>query len=264
MNKINFIIIIPARFYSSRFPGKLLADIHGKPMIIRVIEKALTTFADNVLIAVDNIKLKKIIELEYPSSQYKVTVCLTKSVHQSGTERIAEVVKKYNFSNDQIIIHLQGDEPLISSRMIHQVVQTLQTSPNDISVATLATPIYSKTESKNTNVVKVVININNDAIYFSRAVIPWNNINNYNNNKNYSVRLLLRHIGIYAYRSNFPIRYVNWGKSPLEAIEMLEQLRILWNNEKIRVSIIDNVFNISVDTPEALKRVNEVFLINKN
>lgn len=255
---MGFIIIIPARFYSSRFPRKLLADIHGKPMIVRVIEKALMTMADQIIVAVDNMKLKQIIESEYCCSQYAINVCLTKSTHQSGTERLAEVVKNYGFSDSQIIVNLQGDEPLISSYMIHQVVKTLQMSDTDISVTTLATPIFSEQEAQDSNVVKVIINANNDALYFSRSRIPWQNI--YNNNIiNRSIKILLRHVGIYSYRVNFLKRYIQWPRSALEQVEMLEQLRVLWNNERIRVKVIDNTSNISVNTPEELNQVNKLF-----
>lgn len=258
---MNFIIIIPARLYSSRFPEKMLANIHGKPMIIRVIEKALTTEANQIIVAVDHIKLKKIIETEYCGSKYAVTVCLTNSTHQSGTDRLSEVIiKKYKFPINQIIVNLQGDEPLISAHMIHQVVKTLKNSSNDISVATLATPIYSEYEAQNENIVKIVINVKNDALYFSRSKIPWMHMCNKSNNINYPISLLLRHIGVYAYRNDFFHRYVKWKKCTLEQIEMLEQLRILWNDEKIRVSVIENAPNISVDTPELLKKANELFL----
>lgn len=256
---MNFTIIIPARFFSLRFPKKLLADIHGKPMIIRVIEKALTTTADKVIIATDHRKIIEIIESEYGCDKNRVEVCLTQSTHQSGMERLSEVVERYKLSDNQYIVHLQADEPLISSYMIHQVVKSLYMSSHDISVTTLVTPIFSFKEFQDNNVVKVVINVNNDALYFSRSPIPWNDMSN---NIDFSTQLL-RHIGIYSYRVNFVRRYMTWVKSPLEKLENLEQLRVLWYGEKIRVSIINKVLHISVDTSESLKRVNELFL-NKN
>ncbi|CAD83442.1 3-deoxy-manno-octulosonate cytidylyltransferase [Candidatus Blochmanniella floridana] len=257
---MNFIIIIPARFFSSRFPGKLLADIQGKPMIIRVIEKALTTKTTKIIVATDSVSIKQIVEYEYYSFGDKVEVCLTYSDHQSGTERISEIVKRYRFADDQIIVQLQGDEPLISSYMIHQIVDVFNmTTSNNISVSTLATPIFFYNEVIDSNIVKVVVNIYGVALYFSRSMIPWMSINH---DFNQELGIWLRHIGIYAYRVNFLSRYMNWIKSSLEKYEMLEQLRILWNGETIYVSVMDNIRNISVDTPESLRKVNELFLIS--
>lgn len=253
---MNFIIIIPARFYSSRFPGKLLANIHGKPMIIRVIEKALMTTAKKIIVATDNNIITQIITLEYGSSKKNIEVCLTQSAHQSGTERASEVIQRYQLPDNQCIVQLQADEPLISSSMIHKVVESLYMSANNISVTTLATPITSSEESKDQNTVKVVIDINNDALYFSRSQIPWSH--SYNN-LDPALQILLSHVGIYAYRANFIHRYIQWSKSPLEQIEQLEQLRVLWYGEKIRVSIINKVFSISVNTPASLRRVNDLF-----
>lgn len=255
---MNFIIIIPARFCSFRFPGKLLADIHGKPMIVRVIEKALTTKAKKIIVATDNVLVIEAIKSEYNCCNNKILVCLTKTTHQSGTERVSEVIKRYNISDDQNIVQLQADEPLITSNMIHQVIKSLHMYTNKVSVTTLATVISSEEEFKDKNVVKIAINIHNDALYFSRSQIPWHE-NKFNCLHSFT-NLLLRHIGIYSYKANFIRRYMQWIKSPLEQLENLEQLRTLWYGEKINVSVISGEFNISVDTPESLKRVNKLFL----
>lgn len=251
---MNFIVIIPVRFFSTRFPGKALADINGKPMIVRVMENALDSGATKVIIATDSSCIARVIESEQSESE----VCLTRSTHQSGTERLAEVAINYKFSDDQIIVHLQGDEPLLSSIMIRQVASIL-CSMSTISMATLATPLSSFEEARDDNVVKVVINMNSNALYFSRSMIPWNTGDFVNHLDSKFSKTLLRHIGIYAYRVKFLHRYIAWTKSPLEQLERLEQLRVLWHGETIHVSIIDDVFNISVDTPESLIRVNTVF-----
>lgn len=251
---MNFVVVVPARFFSKRFPGKLLANIHGKPMIVRVVEKALKSRAKKVIVATDSVEIAHVIELE----KFPVEICLTRSDHQSGIERIKEVSVRYKFLDHQIIVHLQGDEPLITSDMINQVAHDLVISNS--SMATLATPISSLEDAKNNNIVKVVMNVNNHALYFSRSMIPWCYDKYFENNKSYEDYKLLRHIGIYSYRNIFLNRYVKWTKSSLEKLEMLEQLRVLWKGETIYVSLIENIANvISVDTPEMLFRVNEYF-----
>ncbi|WP_331828198.1 3-deoxy-manno-octulosonate cytidylyltransferase [Candidatus Blochmannia sp. SNP] len=252
---MNFVVIIPVRLFSTRFPGKALADIHGKPMIVRVMEKALDSGADKVIIATDSVLIAQAVE----SEQSEVEVYLTRSDHQSGTERLAEVAVNYKFPDNQIIVHLQGDEPLISPVMIRQVANTLDSVRLTTGMATLATSLNSLEEACDVNVVKVVINMNNNALYFSRSMIPWNQgyFDNYPDSR--TSKILLRHIGIYSYQVNFLHHYIAWTKSPLEQLEQLEQLRVLWHGETIYVSVIDNVFNISVDTPESLRRVNTLF-----
>ncbi|AKC59942.1 3-deoxy-manno-octulosonate cytidylyltransferase [Blochmannia endosymbiont of Polyrhachis (Hedomyrma) turneri] len=251
---MSFVVIIPARFSSSRFPGKPLATIQGKPMIVRVMKIALMSHAEQVIIATDHIGILNIIKKEKTLAE----VILTSTDHQSGTERLEEVVKKYQFSDNQIIINLQCDEPLISSDMLNQVANNLLTM-NDISVSTLAARIVSLEELYNSNVVKVVVNIKNHALYFSRSLIPWcKNYSLFVNENQYVDNIFLRHIGVYAYRVSFIHRYVNWKITSLEKIESLEQLRILWYGEKIYVSVINNNgIYINVDTPEELNQVNE-------
>lgn len=256
---MKFIVVIPARLFSSRFPGKVLAYIHGKPMIVRVIEKALKTEAYKIIVATDSNMIIQAIQYEFSNfKNNKIAVFLTKNTYRSGTERLSEVVKYYKLKHDQCIVQLQADEPLISANMIHTVVESLYSSSNNVSVTTLAIPITSTEEYQDHNIVKVVTNINNDALYFSRSKIPWNK--NYNNT-DFIKNFLLRHIGIYAYRANFIHRYIQWQQSPLEKLENLEQLRVLWYGEVIRVSIIKEEYSISVDTPKSLKRVNELFSI---
>lgn len=256
---MNFFVIIPARFYSTRFPGKLLADVQGKPMIVRVVEQAIKSGAQRVIVATDSTKIAHIIEMERSSAE----ICFTRSDHQSGTERLEEVVVRCKFLDHQIIVHLQGDEPLITSDMICQLVDAFLAA--NTSMATLAVPINSLQDAKDNNIVKVVVNINNHALYFSRSMIPWYKAEDFENHQSCMVnKLLLRHIGIYSYRVSFLHRYVTWNKSPLEQCEMLEQLRVLWQGETIYVLLLDHTVNImSVDTPEALFYVNKLFKKNK-
>lgn len=251
---MNFVVIIPARFFSTRFPGKPLADIHGKPMIVRVLEIAIRSGADKVIVATDSNKIVRAIE----ATSSPVEICLTRSDHQSGTERLEEVAVRYKFADHQIIVHLQGDEPLIIPAMIYQVANALIISKTNM--ATLAAPIYSLKDIKNENIVKVVMDKNNYALYFSRSVIPWSHYKYFKNNQLPMNNIFLRHIGIYSYRACFLRRYVKWPRSILEEFEMLEQLRVLWQGEKIYVSLVKNITNIiSVDTPEELLYVNKYF-----
>lgn len=252
---MNFVVIIPVRFFSTRFPGKALADINGKPMIIRVMENALDSGADKVIVATDSSRIARVIQSERSESE----VCLTRSNHQSGTERLSEVAVNYKFSDDQIIVHLQGDEPLISSIMIRQVASILYSMSSATAMVTLATPLRSFEEACDDNVVKVVVNANSNALYFSRSMIPWNTGDFKNYLDSELSKMLLRHIGIYSYRTKFLSRYIEWTKSPLEQLERLEQLRVLWHGETIHVSVIDDVLSISVNTPESLMHVNSVF-----
>lgn len=255
---MNFIVVIPARFASTRFPGKLLADVCGKPMIVRVIQHALQSGAQQVILATDSIKIIHVVE----SEKLPVEICLTKSDHNSGIERIEEVAVRYKFLDHQIIVHLQGDEPLITSNIIYQMAQILNVVA--ASVATLAVPISSILEAKNDNVVKVIVDINNYALYFSRSMIPWFNYRLLKNNQFNISNIFLRHIGIYSYRVCLLHRYVKWCNSVLEDSEVLEQLRVLWNGEKVYVSLIKDAINIiSVDTPETLCAVNKFCRDNK-
>ncbi|UVK79366.1 MAG: 3-deoxy-manno-octulosonate cytidylyltransferase [Sodalis sp. Ffu] len=243
---ISFVAIIPARFSSSRLPGKPLADINGKPMVLRVVERALASGAERVIVAADHPGVVKAIEQEGGE------VCLTGMDHQSGTERLEEVISHYEFRDEQIIVNVQCDEPLIPPQIIRQVADNLSTV--DAVMATLAVPITSAAEAFNTNVVKVVIDSRGYALYFSRATIPWDHKISAHQRDQIG-NGLLRHIGIYAYRAGFIRRYVSWSASPLEKIEMLEQLRVLWYSKKIYVAMASVVPSIGVDTPEELAQV---------
>ncbi|WDG00673.1 3-deoxy-manno-octulosonate cytidylyltransferase [Pectobacterium carotovorum subsp. carotovorum] len=246
---MTFTVIIPARFASSRLPGKPLADINGKPMVVHVMERALESGAQRVIVATDHP------DVEAAVQQTGGEVCLTRTDHNSGTERLAEVIERYGFTDDDIIVNVQGDEPLIPSVIIRQVAENLAASK--AGMATLAVPIETSEEAFNPNAVKVVTDAEGYALYFSRATIPWDR-ERFAQSKETIGDHFLRHIGIYAYRAGFVRRYVSWAPSQLEQIELLEQLRVLWYGEKIHVAVAKAVPSVGVDTPEDLARVRHV------
>ena len=225
---MSFTVVIPARYQSSRLPGKPLADIGGKPMIQWVYEQSMKAGADNVIIATDDARVEKAVKA------FGATVCMTSPNHESGTERLAEVIEVMNIPDDHIIVNVQGDEPLIPPAIINQVANNLANST--APMATLGVEITHADEVFNPNAVKVVTDKDGYALYFSRATIPWDR-DAYANNGTAAKSPLLRHIGIYAYRAGFINTYINWEPSTLERIECLEQLRVLWYGEKIHVDV---------------------------
>ncbi|MEQ5126764.1 3-deoxy-manno-octulosonate cytidylyltransferase [Providencia alcalifaciens] len=245
-----FTVIIPARYASTRLPGKPLADIHGKPMVVRVMEQAIKSGASRVIIATDHPDVAAAVIAAGGEA------CMTNPDHQSGTERLAEVIDTYGFSDDEIIVNVQGDEPLIPPEIIRQVAHNLQGS--QANMGTLAVPIHSAQEAFNPNAVKVVMDKDGYALYFSRSTIPWDR-DQFAKSKETIGDTFLRHIGIYAYRVGFIRRYIAWDASPLEKIEMLEQLRVLWYGEKIHVAVAEKAPGAGVDTPEDLELVRQEF-----
>lgn len=179
---------------------------------------------------------------------------MTREDHESGTERLAEVIEHYGFADDQIIVNVQGDEPLVPPVIIRQVAENLAAS--SAGMATLAAPIETAEEAFNPNAVKVVMDAEGYALYFSRATIPWDR-ERFAQSKSAIGDNLLRHLGIYAYRAGFVRRYVSWAPSPLEKIELLEQLRVLWYGEKIHVAVAKAIPSVGVDTAEDLQRVRD-------
>ncbi|CRL63194.1 3-deoxy-manno-octulosonate cytidylyltransferase [Proteus sp. DFP240708] len=238
-----FTVIIPGRYASTRLPGKPLADIHGKPMIVRVMEQAMRSGANRVIVATDNLDVVAAVEKAGGEA------CMTREDHHSGTERLAEVIEKYQFADDEIIVNVQGDEPLIPPAIITQVAENLANC--GAGMATLAVPIVDSKEAFNPNAVKVVMDAKGFALYFSRATIPWER-DRFNLSHDEIGEHYLRHIGIYAYRAGFIRRYITWEPSPLESIEMLEQLRVLWYGEKIHVAKALEVPGVGVDTQDDL------------
>ncbi|MGK0702444.1 3-deoxy-manno-octulosonate cytidylyltransferase [Yokenella regensburgei] len=243
---MSFVVIIPARYASTRLPGKPLQDINGKPMIVHTLERARESGAERVIVATDHPDVARAVEAVGGE------VCMTRVDHQSGTERLAEVVEKCGFSDDTIIVNVQGDEPTIPAANIRQVAENLARS--QCGMATLAVPVHSAEEAFNPNAVKVVMDNAGYALYFSRATIPWDR-DRFAQSRDTIGDSLLRHIGIYAYRAGFINRYISWPPSPLEQIEMLEQLRVLWYGEKIHVEVAKVTPGTGVDTPEDLERV---------
>lgn len=246
---MSFIVVIPARFESTRLPGKVLADIHGKPMIQWVVEKAKLSGASKVIVATDNNDVEAVVK------GFGGEVCKTRCDHQSGTERLAEVMDVYQFDDNQIIVNVQGDEPFIPPENIAQVASNLSVQQH-AKMSTLAVKITHVEEAFNPNAVKVLCDRNGYALYFSRATIPYDRERFLNNDAvNEIGAFYLRHIGIYAYRAGFIKDYVAWPTSQLEQVESLEQLRVLWQGEKIHVGVAKSTVPVEgVDTPEDLSR----------
>lgn len=240
---MTFTVVIPARFASTRLPGKPLLDIAGKPMVQWVHEQALKSGAQKVIIATDSQRIADVV------TAFGGEACMTRADHQSGTQRLAEVIEKYAIADDEIIVNVQGDEPLIPHRVIDQVARNVAKSK--ALMATLAVNIDKADDIFNPNTVKVVTDKNGYALYFSRAPIPWDR-DHFNKAVPEIHQDVKRHIGIYAYRAGFIKTYIHWPPSPLEAIESLEQLRVLWHGEKIHVDLAIESPPAGVDTPEDL------------
>lgn len=251
---MSFVVVIPARFESSRLPGKVLADINGKPMIQWVVEKAQKSGASQVIVATDNDQVADVV------TAFGGEVCKTRADHQSGTERLAEVMETYNFDDDQVIVNVQGDEPFIPAENITQVARNLanqqRTNQQQARMATLAVHIHDVEEAFNPNAVKVLTDKDGYAMYFSRSTIPYDRARFLNEGSVASIGdFYLRHIGIYAYRAGFIKDYVQWPASQLEQVESLEQLRVLWQGEKIHVAVAETRLEVEgVDTPEDLEK----------
>ena len=252
---MSFYVVIPARYQSSRLPGKVLLDIAGKPMLQHVYERAQQSLAQDVLIATDSDKVKTVAE------SFGAKVFMTAETHASGTDRIAQVVAQQHFGDDDIIINVQGDEPLIPPSLINLVALTLKNNSH-ASVSTLAEPILEQADYFNTHIVKVVMDKLHNALYFSRASIPWfrDAIDMHQfKDKAHCLTACYKHIGIYAYRAKFIKHYFELEKSPLEAIESLEQLRVLWHGFNIQVAITDIAAGVGVDTEQDLEKVRTLF-----
>ena len=243
-------IIIPARYASTRLPGKPLADVAGKPLIQRVHDCAVRAGAAQVVIATDDERIRKAAE------GFSARVVMTSAGHRSGTDRLAEVIEKLAIGADEIVVNLQGDEPLMPPELMRAVAEKLA-SHREAQVATACHAIHDRETLTNPNVVKVVRDAKGYALYFSRAAIPWpreimagkggGNIEAY------------RHIGLYAYRAGFVRRYAAWPPCPPEEAEQLEQLRVLWHGERIVVHEAREMPEAGVDTPEDLERVRKLF-----
>lgn len=239
---MDFRIVIPARYQSSRLPGKVLLDIAGKSMLQHVYEKACQSGAKSIVIATDDERIKKTAE------NFGATVCMTQATHPSGTDRIAEAVNLLNYDDDDIVVNVQADEPLLPVSLIQQVANNLAIH-TEAGIATLCERMHDEEKIQNPNTVKVVMDAKGFALYFSRSIIPWS--------PSFSGEYY-RHIGLYAYRVDFIQRYVNWPHCPLEKVESLEQLRALWHGEKIHVGMAQEPSKQDVNTEDDLQKVREI------
>jgi 3-deoxy-manno-octulosonate cytidylyltransferase (CMP-KDO synthetase) len=251
---LKFKVVIPSRYGSTRLPGKPLLNIAGKPMIAHVCDRAQEAGADSIIVATDDQRIVQTV------TDLGFTAVMTSPDHQSGTERIAEVAAQYAWAEDAIIVNLQGDEPLVPAEYIRAAAEALA-GQQHAGIATLAAVISNADEIFSPNAVKVVLDKNGYALYFSRAPIPWERESfNATGGKPTGKMPYLRHIGLYAYTVGFLERYCQWEASTLEAVEALEQLRILWQGEKVLVKTVAEPPAPGVDTLEDLIRVEHVLL----
>lgn len=248
---MSFTVIIPARLASTRLPNKPLADLGGKPMVVRVAERAALSGAARIIVATDHEAIRA------ACAAHGIEVCMTRADHPSGTDRIAEVARTLQLPDDAVVVNLQGDEPLIDPALLAASAACIGAA---VPMATCAHPLHDVADAFNPNVVKVVLDKAGRALYFSRATIPW-----HRDGFAASTAALpdgyvpLRHIGLYAYSNAFLQAYPGLAVSPLEAIEALEQLRVLWHGYPIAVHVTDAAPAAGVDTPEDLARVRLYF-----
>jgi 3-deoxy-manno-octulosonate cytidylyltransferase (CMP-KDO synthetase) len=244
-SKVPYSIVIPARYASTRLPGKSLLDIKGKPLIQHVFETAEKTQAKNIVIATDNNEIAEVAE------SFGATVVMTSEEHESGTDRIAEVVKTLQMSDDEIVVNLQGDEYGLPVSLLEQVASNLFNN-SDKQMATLCEAITTIEDYQNPNIVKVVFDKNNTALYFSRSPLPANREGGLPDDA-------YRHIGLYAYRAGYLQEFTKLPPCKLEKTEALEQLRVLYNGGKIHVEVAVDEAGLGIDTAEdlALARAGE-------
>ena len=248
-----FHVVIPARYASTRLPGKPLADIGGKPMVVRVLEQARKAGPLSAWVATDDARVVDAVQAAGGD------VLMTRADHPSGTDRLAEVVAALGWGDDEIVVNVQGDEPLIDPALIADVARALADTP-EAAIATAAHPLHDAAELFNPNVVKVVCDARDQALYFSRAPIPWARDDFAKSRDLIPAGLpVQRHVGIYAYRVDFLRRYAGLAPSPLENWEALEQLRALWHGYRIRVLTVERAPAAGVDTAEDLGRVRAAF-----
>lgn len=246
---MSFRVVIPARYASSRLPAKPLAEIAGKPMVQHVYERACESGAAHVVVATDDQRIAEVVE------GFGGEVCMTAVNHRSGTERLAEVVSTLGLADDEIVVNLQGDEPMMAPRLLKQVADNIAAHAA-VPMATLCTRIHTAAELFDPHAVKVVMDAEGMALYFSRAVIPWDRdafavttAELPENAEHY------RHLGIYAYRAGFIREYVTWPACHLEGMESLEQLRVLWHGRRIHVAVALDTPGPGVDTAADLEKV---------
>ncbi|HYR01336.1 MAG TPA: 3-deoxy-manno-octulosonate cytidylyltransferase [Casimicrobiaceae bacterium] len=248
-----FTVLIPARYASTRLPGKPLADLAGKPMVVRVALRAQRAGAARVVVATDDERIRAAAEA------HGVAACVTRGDHPTGTDRLAEAARELGLADDAIVVNVQGDEPLLAPALIRGVAELLAAHP-DADVATACHPIADPAEAFNPNVVKVVLDAAGYALYFSRATIPWARDAFAISRDTLPPNLpLYRHYGLYAYRAGFLRRFPSLAPAPIERFEALEQLRALWHGHRIVVQIAEGTPAPGVDTAEDLERVRALF-----
>jgi len=247
---MDFTVVIPARFASTRLLGKPLKDIAGISMIQRVYQQAQKSQATQVIVATDDQRVFDEVK------GFGGEVCMTSVDHQSGTDRLQEVSEYYGFSKDHIVVNVQGDEPLIPPEVIDQVAENLA-QHSQAGISTLCEPIKTDEDFSNPNIVKVVTDSIGMALYFSRAPIPWprDYVKQDQVAAMHETLNPMRHIGIYGYRVAMLNAFIHWPMAPIEALECLEQLRFMWNGERIHVAEAKTMVPGGVDTEEDLLRV---------
>lgn len=251
---MSFSVLIPARLASTRLPDKPLADIAGKPMVVRVAERAARSSASRVVVAADDRRIAE------ACAAHGVQCVLTRADHASGSDRLAEACELLGLDGDEVVVNVQGDEPLISPGLIDEVARLLEVH-REAAMGTAAHAIESVDDFLNPNIVKVVADASGLALYFSRAPIPW-----WRDGFTQGVKQLphpapLRHVGIYAYRANFLRGFPLLSPAPVEGIEALEQLRALWHGHRIALHVTPDAPGIGVDTPEDLAKVRATWAL---
>ena len=252
-----FTVLIPARYASTRLPGKPLSDIGGKPMVVRVAERARAGGATRVVVATDDERILTAV------TTHGIDAIMTRADHPTGTDRLAEAATTLALDDSTIVVNVQGDEPLLEPSLICEVADLLAAHP-DASIATACHPIDETGEAFNPNVVKVVLDRAGYALYFSRATIPWARDDFAASTQRIPSGLpLYRHYGLYAYRVGFLRRYPSLEPAPIERFEALEQLRVLWHGYRIVVSVTRGAPAPGVDTLEDLERVRALYASGK-
>lgn len=250
---IPFRVVIPARHGSSRLPGKPLLPIAGRPMIEQVYRRALASGATEVVVATDHPAIVEAVE------GFGGEALLTSADHQSGTDRVAEVARCRGWSAEEIVVNLQGDEPDMPPVLVHQVARDMADHPQ-VDVTTLATPIETREQLFDPHLVKALLREDGEALYFSRAPIPWHRDEFQPGRSELPANTrFLRHVGLYAYRTGFLERFVQLAPAPIELAESLEQLRVLWYGGRIHVSLATEPPGHGVDTAEDLERARARF-----
>lgn len=246
---VDFCVIIPARYASTRLPRKMLANVHGKPLIQHTYERAKASGATRVIIATDHEEIQSVCQ------SFKAEVCMTAAEHATGTDRIAEAARLFNLPAEQIIVNLQGDEPSMPPAFIRKLAEVLAANQRS-DMATVCVPIASLAELFNPNIVKAVLDKQHYALYFSRAPIPWHRESFSQAPQTLPApNCYWRHMGLYAFRQQFLQQLVSWQAAPIENIELLEQLRALYYGARIQVTVIEQQPPQGIDTLEDLENL---------